>query len=72
MKIKKGDNVIILAGSDKGKKGKVVKAIPTTNQIVVEGINMKKRSKKATKATGKGQVIEMAMPIDASNAKKVA
>ena len=72
MKIKKGDNVIVIAGSDKGKKGKVVKAIPTLNKLVVEGINMKKRSKKASKKTGAGQVIEMAMPIDASNAKKVA
>jgi large subunit ribosomal protein L24 len=72
MKIKKGDNVIILAGSDKGKKGKVMKSIPTLNKIVVEGINMKKRSQKATKKTGKGQVVEMAMPIDVSNAKKVA
>ncbi len=72
MKIKKGDNVIILAGSDKGKKGKVLKAMPATNKIVVEGINMKKRSKKASKKTGPGQVIEMAMPIDASNAKKNA
>lgn len=72
MKIKKGDNVIILAGSDKGKKGKVTKAIPTLNKIVVEGINMKKRSKKATSQSGKGQLIEMAMPIDVSNAKKTS
>lgn len=72
MKIKKGDNVIILAGSDKGKKGKVAKAIPALNKIVVEGINMKKRSQKSTSKSGKGQVVEMAMPIDVSNAKKVS
>jgi large subunit ribosomal protein L24 len=72
MKIKKGDNVIILSGSDKGKKGKVLKSIPALNKLVIEGVNMKKKSQKATKKTGKGQVIEMAMPIDASNAKKVA
>ncbi|MCC6323324.1 50S ribosomal protein L24 [Candidatus Nomurabacteria bacterium] len=71
MKIKKGDNVIILTGGDKGKKGKVMKSFPTLNKIVVEGVNMKKRSKKATKKTGPGGLIEMAMPIDASNAKKV-
>jgi large subunit ribosomal protein L24 len=70
MKVKKGDNVIVLAGKDKGKKGKIVKSIPTMNMVVVEGINMKKKSQKATKQTGKGQVIEIAMPINASNVKK--
>ncbi len=70
MKVKKGDNVIILVGKDKGKKGKIIKSIPTMNMVVVEGINMKKKSQKATKKSGKGQVIEMAMPINASNVKK--
>lgn len=70
MKVKKGDNVIILVGKDKGKKGKIIKSIPTMNMVVVEGINMKKKSQKATKKTGKGQVVEMAMPINASNVKK--
>ena len=40
MHIKKGDNVIILAGSNKGKKGKIVKSIPSENMVVVEGVNM--------------------------------
>ncbi len=70
MKVKKGDNVIILTGKDKGKKGTIVRSIPTMNMVVVEGINMKKRSKKATKKSGQGQIIEMAMPINASNVKK--
>lgn len=70
MKVKKGDNVIILTGKDKGKKGKIVRSIPTMNMVVVEGINMKKRSKKATKQNTQGQIVEMAMPINASNVKK--
>lgn len=70
MKIKKGDNIIVIAGSDKGKKGKVIKAIPTENRVVVEGINMKKKARKATKRGEKGQMIEMAMPIHASNVAK--
>lgn len=72
MKIRKGDNVIILAGSDKGKKGKVIKSIPALNKVVVEGINMKKRSQKSTNKSSKGQVVELAMPIDASNVKKAS
>ena len=51
MKIKKGDNVIILAGDDKGKKGKVVKSLPTVNKVIVEGINMVKRAQYIRKYT---------------------
>ncbi|MFA7315177.1 MAG: 50S ribosomal protein L24 [Candidatus Paceibacterota bacterium] len=69
MKIKKGDNVIVIAGASKGKKGKVVKAIPTMNQVVVDGVNMKKKSVKA-RGKSQGGIISIAMPIDASNVKK--
>ncbi|KKQ19805.1 MAG: 50S ribosomal protein L24, partial [Candidatus Nomurabacteria bacterium GW2011_GWC2_36_9] len=61
MKIKKGDNVIVIAGSNKGKSGKVVKAMPSENKVVVEGVNVRK---KAHKAKGKGdqsQILEIAM-----------
>jgi len=71
MKIKKGDNVIVIAGSNKGKKGKVVKAIPADLKVVVEGVNLRK---KAHKAKGKGdqsQILEIAMPIHVSNVKKI-
>lgn len=67
MKIKKGDNVIIIAGASKGKKGKVIKAIPTENKVVVEGVNMRKKSRKATKRGEASQILEMAMPIHVSN-----
>jgi large subunit ribosomal protein L24 len=70
MKIKKGDNVIILTGSDKGKKGKVMKAIPSENKVVVEGVNMKKKSMKSRKKNEQGQVVAIAMPINASNVAK--
>ncbi len=72
MHIKKGDNVIILAGSNKGKKGKIVKSIPAENMVVVEGINMKKKNMKGRKRGEKSQILEIAMPIHASNVKKVA
>lgn len=67
MNIKKGDNVIIISGKDKGKKGKVTKAIPKENRVVVEGTNMRKKHEKAKKANQKGQVIELASPIHVSN-----
>ena len=49
MKIKKGDNVIVIAGANKGKKGKVLKAIPSLNKVVVEGVNLRKKAHKAKK-----------------------
>lgn len=70
MNIKKGDNVIILTGGDKGKKGKVLKAIPKENKVVVDGVNMKKKSMKARKKNESGQVVAIAMPINVSNVAK--
>ena len=70
MKIKKGDNVIVIAGSSKGKKGKVIKAIPAENKVVVEGVNMRKKSHKAKKRGEQSQILELAMPIHVSNVAK--
>ncbi len=70
MKIKKGDNVIVIAGSNKGKKGKVVKAIPSLNKVVVEGVNMRKKAHKAKNRGDKSQILEIAMPIHVSNVAK--
>lgn len=70
MKIKKGDNVIVIAGSNKGKKGKVVKAFPLLNKVVVEGVNMRKKAHKARKKGDQSQILEIAMPIHASNVSK--
>jgi large subunit ribosomal protein L24 len=69
MKIKKGDNVIIMAGKDRGKSGKVVRALPKKNKVVVEGLNMTKRHQRARKSGEKGSMINMAMPINVSNVK---
>ena len=69
MKIKKGDNVIVMVGKDKGKKGKVVRAFPRENKVLVEGINMLKRHKRPRKTNEKGQIMSVAMPIHVSNVK---
>lgn len=67
MKIKKDDNVIVLAGKDKGKTGKVIKAMPKEDRVVVSGVNMFKKNQKATKQGQKGQVVERNGSIHVSN-----
>lgn len=67
--IKKGDNVVVIAGSEKGKKGKVVRSLPKTSQVIVEGVNVKKKHQKAKTADGVGNIIEVTRPIHVSNVK---
>jgi large subunit ribosomal protein L24 len=67
--VKKGDTVTILTGKDKGKSGAIVAAFPKTGKILVDGINIVKRSMKALTAGAKGQIIEKSVPIDASNVR---
>ena len=67
MKIRKGDKVIVIAGKDKGKTGTVAKALPTISKVVVDGINIAKKSIKSRGAGQPGQKIEKAMPIHVSN-----
>jgi large subunit ribosomal protein L24 len=71
MKIKKDDKVKIIAGKDKGKTGKVLRALPKLDQIIVEGVNIKKRHQKPTQSNQKGQILDKTMPIHVSNAKKI-
>lgn len=66
-KIKSGDQVVVIAGRDKGKKG-VVKTILTTGKLVVEGINIVKKHLKANpNANDQGGIVLKALPIDRSN-----
>jgi len=67
MKIKKGDNVIIIAGKDKGKTGKVLTAFPKDERVLVEGMNIKKRHQRPTRQNQHGQVVEKAFPLHVSN-----
>ena len=70
MNIKSGDNVKVITGKDKGVSGKVLKAFPKENKVLVDGVNIKKRHKRATKQGQKGQIIEIPHPINVSNVKK--
>lgn len=71
MKVKKNDNVLILTGKDSGKTGKVLRAIPSENKIVVDGINIQKKHKKARSAQETSSIVEQAGAIDASNAQVI-
>ena len=66
MKIKKGDQVIILSGKDKGKTGAVTAAFPADNKVVVEGWNVSKRHTKPTKAGEKGGIVDIEVPLHVS------
>jgi large subunit ribosomal protein L24 len=67
MKIKKGDNVIVLAGKNKGQKGEITKVISETNKVIVGGINKVKKHLKPKSRDQKGTTIEIEAPINASN-----
>ncbi len=67
MRIRKGDKVVVLKGKDRGKEGEVITAMPDTNKVIVEGVNVAKRHQKPTRSMQQGGIIDKAMPIDASN-----
>ena len=71
MRIKKNDNVMVIAGKDRGKTGKVLEAMPAENRILVEGINVKKRHQRPRKTNEKGQVIDVTLPIHVSNVQLI-
>lgn len=71
MRIKKGDNVIVLRGKDKGKKSKVLRGFPNTLQVLVEKVNMKKMHKRPKRQGEKGQVVEVVSPISVSKLKLI-
>jgi len=71
VKLKKGDNVLITKGKDKGKKSKVVRAFPKTMQVLVEGLNLKKIHKRPRKEGEKGQVVEVASPLSVAKLKLI-
>ena len=67
MKIKKNDTVLVLSGKDAGKTAKVLVAMPKTNKVVVDGVNVQKRHTKARSANQVSEIKSQSGPIDASN-----
>ena len=66
MKLRKGDNVIVLSWNDKGKTGEVLEVIPKTNKVVVKGVNIRKKHVKPRKAGEEGGIIPAEYPVDSS------
>ena len=71
MRIKKGDTVQVLSGKDRGKRGEVMRVVPSTGRVIVDGVNMAKRAQrptyqKSTKRTMQGGIIDKDMPIAVS------
>ena len=71
MKIKKGDNVLVISGKDKGRTGKVVKALPKEAKILIDGINLHKKHVRPKREGEKGQVVNVSAPMNISNVKIV-
>lgn len=71
MFIRKDDTVIVLTGKDRGKTGKVLRALPETNQVVIEGINLRKKHQRPTRANQKGQIVDRPAPLNISNVSLV-
>lgn len=69
-KIKKGDTVLVIAGDDNGKTGKVLQVLPETGRALVEGLNFVKKHMRKTQDNPQGGVIEKEAPIHLSNLKK--
>jgi large subunit ribosomal protein L24 len=67
VKLRKGDEVIVIAGKDKGVKGKVSAVFPGTNKVIVDGVNRAKRHVVARGRNTKSDIIDKDMPIHASN-----
>ncbi|MGB8706958.1 MAG: 50S ribosomal protein L24 [Dehalococcoidia bacterium] len=67
MKIRKNDTVLVIAGKDRGKKGKVRKALPKNDKVIVEGANMIKRHSRAKGQARQAGIIELEAPLDVSN-----
>jgi large subunit ribosomal protein L24 len=71
MKIKKDDQVLVISGDEKGKKGTVSKSLPSKNKVVIEGVNLAKKHIRPKQRDQKGQVVKVAMPMDVSKVKLI-
>lgn len=71
MKVKANDTVIVIAGKDKGKQGRVKQALPKADKVVVEGVNIVKKHQRPTQMNPQGGIIEVEAPIHVSNVQLV-
>jgi len=67
MKIRKNDNVMVIAGNARGKSGKVLKVYPSTHRVIIEGVNIMKRHSKPSQKNPQGGIIQREAPVHVSN-----
>ena len=67
MKLRTGDNVIVTAGRDRGKTGKIIQVFPDALRVVVEGVNTRKRHLRPQRSGEQGQVVEFSAPLALAN-----
>ena len=67
LSIKKNDQIVVIAGKDKGKTGKVLKVFPKQNRAIIENINMAKKARRKTQQDQQGGIVEIESPIHLSN-----
>ena len=66
MKLKKGDEVEVLSGKDRGKRGVIMRVLAKEDRVIVEGVNVAKKHQRQTKARVKGGIIDKDMPVQVS------
>jgi large subunit ribosomal protein L24 len=69
MKLKKGDNVLVISGKDKGRTAKILTALPKEGKILLEGVNLRKKHVRPKRQGEKGQVVSLPAPMNVSNVK---
>lgn len=67
LKIKKGDTVVVIAGNNKGASGRVLEVYPTKMQVLIEGVNLRKKAVRPSQQNPSGGIISMEAPIHYSN-----
>jgi large subunit ribosomal protein L24 len=71
VRLKKGDNVLVISGEDKGKKGKIVKIFPKENRVIIEGMNLLKKHMKPTQKSLQGGIVRQEGPVQISNVRLI-
>ncbi len=71
MQIRKNDNVMVVSGKEKGKKGRVIAVYPSTNRVLIEKLNMIKRHTRPNQQLRQGGIVEKESPIAASNVRLI-
>jgi len=67
VKLRKGDTVVVITGKDKGKQGEIARVMPSSNKVIVNGVNVAKKHQKARSQVKQAGIIDKDMPLDASN-----